>query len=79
MSKTIDIYTEAKRAHLEIDSHYSDLYLRSGPEADALVRLRRLQSGMAPERKFTSNIDGKSWWDIPFAFSPYWEKRQRKA
>ena len=33
----LDIYTEAKAQGLEMDNHESDLYLKCGKEADALV------------------------------------------
>jgi hypothetical protein len=55
----------------EIDSHESDLYVRATPQALAIVR----QSGWS-YKPFYSRIDGQLWLDVPFAYEPFWERRQ---
>lgn len=66
-------YDAAVAAGCEIDHHESDLYLKCSPEADAIVK----RFGCSAER-FRSQIDGALWWDIPFAFLPWWERRASK-
>jgi len=69
-----DPYAELLAIGAEINSHYSDLYVRATPEALAVVR----STGWTYEL-FTSQIDGKTWIDIAFAYTPYWERKQAKA
>jgi hypothetical protein len=46
------------------------------PATEALVKDYEFASNVT---RFTSNIDGEQWFDIPFAFDPYWEAKQRIA
>ena len=72
-----DLYAELKAAGCEIDNHESDLYVRSTPHSERIV----YQSGPAaywssfPARRFMSNLDGKLWIEVPFAFTPFWDAR----
>lgn len=59
-----------------IGSHESDLYLKVTPEATALVEHYQFRSNV---EKFRSNIDGTFWYDIPFAFTPYWNAKEKQA
>lgn len=67
-----DLYQAVLDGNLEHDSHYSDLYLRATPEARALISRYKFKANV---QAFTSQIDGKLWLDVPFAFTPYWEKQ----
>lgn len=65
----MEIYYKLLAAGVKIDSHESDLYAEATPEAIEL-------SKNEPNRSFfTSQIDGKRWIEIPFAYMPYWEKK----
>ena len=55
----------------EISSHESDLYLKCTPVSENLVSGYEFKQIV---RKFTSNIDGCMWFDIPFANDLYWDK-----
>lgn len=57
----------------EIDSHASDLYVKSTPEVLALVQLSEKNYST-----FKSNIDGETWIDIPFAYDPFWEMKLKQ-
>lgn len=53
----------------DIDHHCSDLYLCKTPEASALIRRYKFANQVTT---FRSHLDGKIWYEIPFAFTPYW-------
>ena len=72
MSKTrcINVYDELKAAGIPIDNHESDLYALYTPDSIRIVK----ESGHS-WTVFVSQIDGKLWLDIPFAYSPFWDGR----
>lgn len=72
-----NIYERAVAAGLTISSHESDLYIKSTPEADELIRVHRLTAATANERKFVADDGTGVWWDCPFAYQPYWDARTR--
>lgn len=67
------IYERAKELGIEIGSHESDLYLPVNDQTRELVKEHRANGGSAST--FINNIDGKLWYDIPFHYDPWWEKR----
>lgn len=71
MQKTNDLYADCLAAGLETDSHESDLYIKDCTKARALLDKYGL-----PEKPFTSQIDGKSWLEVPFMYTPFWEKKK---
>lgn len=61
-----------------LDSHESDLYVKSTPESDAIVRGWLDENGYSEghsAKKFRDEIDHEPWWDVAFAYDPYWAKR----
>lgn len=70
----MSLYTALKAAGCEIDNHESDLYIRCTPEACKIME--RFEKRGTP---FTSNIDGKLWFDVPFMFEPWWTARAPKV
>jgi hypothetical protein len=68
------LYQELVAAGCEIGNHESDLHVKVTPESRAIVErwcwVDKLYRGAS---LFRSNIDGSQWWDIPFAFDPFWE------
>lgn len=58
----------------EVDSHYSDLYLKVTPESTELInslpKIYRL--GGAFTSRFISNIDKEPWYEIAFG-NPYYD------
>jgi hypothetical protein len=69
-----NIYTEAKRLGIPMDSHESDLYLKVTPESSELVK-KYDRNKIA--KQFTNQIDHTLWYDLPFMFAPFWENKQR--
>ena len=58
----------------QIDHHESDLYVLDTPVARLVIRqFGRESSG------FTSQIDGKRWLDVPFAYEPFWKKKSKRS
>ena len=58
----------------DIDHHCSDLYLRKTRQSEKLINDYEYRSQVSV---FTSNIDNRLWYEIPFAYTPYWERRQQ--
>lgn len=68
----MSIYKEMVEAGVENSSHESDLYVPVNMVTTQLVEAYEHKNNVT---MFTSNIDGKRWYDIPFAFDPYWESK----
>lgn len=63
--------TAIKTLPLEhIDHHESDLYILKTPESSAIIKAYEF-STMVEE--FLSPLDNRIWYDVPFAYEPYWE------
>lgn len=72
-AKHATLYDACVAAGLAIDSHESDMYLLDTPKAVALiVTYRGVRHGA---KRFRSAVDGNLWWDVPFAFAPFWRSR----
>jgi lipopolysaccharide biosynthesis regulator YciM len=55
----------------EIGTHCSDLYLLKNSVSEKLVSQYEFRCNVTT---FRSQIDGKIWFDIPFAYYPYFKK-----
>lgn len=66
------IYDQMKASGIPIDSHESDLYAKVTDESREIVREYPFKGNV---RVFKSEVDGTLWYDIPFAYTPWWEKR----
>jgi hypothetical protein len=69
-----DIYHDLLAAGVPLDSHESDLYAKVTPASRAIVT----RSGHS-FTVFRSQIDGALWFDLPFAYLPFWERVQWRA
>ena len=70
----MDIYQKAVESMQgnEIDHHQSDLYLKVTPISQELVNNYEFKGNV---KRFYSRVDNSSWFDIPFAYSPYWMRK----
>jgi hypothetical protein len=69
------VYNAMIAAGVPTDSHESDLYVPVTPTSMAILnRLARPVNVTT----FTSRIDGALWYDIPFAYTPWWDARWAK-
>lgn len=58
-----------------LDHHESDLYVLITPEAAEVVRAYYADKGYGTPPAFTSQLDGKRWWDCPFQYLPFLTKK----
>lgn len=72
------LYQELVAAGCEIDSNESDLYVKVTPQSRAIIErwcwVNKQHRGIS---LFRSDTDNAMWWDVPFAFDPFWEARQK--
>lgn len=71
----MSIYDQLKAANVELDHHESDLYAPVNDTTRAIVKEYKFRSNVTT---FTSQIDHTLWYDIPFAYLPFWEKAARR-
>jgi hypothetical protein len=67
----VSIYEELKEAGVPVDSHESDLYAKVTPVSRGILARYPKQSRSC----FTSRVDKTAWFDIPFAYDPWWKER----
>ena len=70
------IYEKLKTANVPMDNHESDLYAKVTPESTELLRTYQFKGQV---HTFKSQIDNALWFDIPFAYQPYWENKRREV
>lgn len=58
----------------DIDHHESDLYLRKTPASEKLVAQYSYRNIVTT---FRCAIEHDVWYEIPFAYDPFWEERRR--
>lgn len=66
----MDATTPAERDH-----HCSDLYVKATPETTRIIRQYEYRRQIATFRDQT-DPQRALWYDIPFAYLPYWENHQ---
>lgn len=69
--KTIYEKAQKEMRQDEISHHESDLYLKKNEVSEKLVKNYEFKNGV---KMFVSQIDGMMWYDIPFAYDPFWNK-----
>ena len=55
----------------DIDHHDSDLYVRKTPKSTEIINRLTTKSLLST---FKDNIDGDIWYELPFCFSPHFQK-----
>lgn len=73
--KSMGIYKQLKEAGVPLDNHESDLYAKVTPESKRIVDEAK-EEGLSSVTVFKSDTDGALWYDIPFAYEPWWEARK---
>ena len=74
MKKELSIYEQMKAAGVTIANHCSDLYAEVNEKSTAIVAAYEFKCNVTT---FQSAIEGEGcFYDIPFAFDPYWQKRE---
>lgn len=70
----MSIYTDAKELNIPIDHHESDLYIKQTNDSEKLFCKYRNKYKFG---LFISQIDHQLWYDIPFAYEPFWGNKPR--
>ena len=71
---TATLYSDLLAAGVPMDNHESDLYFQD--TADSRAILARFPDKAKLARPFWNALDSKeTWWGVPFAFLPWWERR----
>lgn len=65
------LYQDVLESGIECSNHESDLYVLANSDSLSIIK----KHNVAYYSSFKSNIDGKLWYDIPFMFDPFWQKR----
>lgn len=70
----MSLYEALMAAGIPVDNHESDLYAPDTPQVREI--LARYPISQSNTRRFINQVEGGQWLDIPFAFDPWWIKRQ---
>jgi len=70
---TATLYGDLLAAGVPMDNHESDLHFAD--TADSRAILARFPESAKIARRFPNQLGGGTWWDVPFAFLPWWERR----
>lgn len=75
MKKMSEVYAElvAAMPPEEIDHHESDLYVKATPVSIRIIKEADIPHGMA--ERFVDQITGTVWYDLAFAYMPFWAER----
>ena len=65
------LYQDLIEANIECSNWQSDLYFPVSEQSRNILAKYPVQKASATT--FKSNIDGKLWYDVPFAFEPFWD------
>lgn len=75
-----NVLMDAQISEMDIDNHFSDLYVRVTPETTELLRrYYEAQGAKRMPETFRSNLGDGQWYDIPFAYNTYWEDKMKKG
>lgn len=68
-----DINKAVKLRGIDFDSHESDLYIPKNEITEKIIEHYNFKNNVT---EFISQIDNCTWYDIPFAFNDFWEKKK---
>lgn len=72
--KSASIYEQMRDAGVQMDSHQSDLYVPVNETTTAILHNSDDLFANPRDLIFTNQTDGKQWYDLPFQFTPFWDK-----
>ncbi len=72
--KAETLFDAIKEAGIPYSNHESDLYFPVTEESRAI--LMRFAESKANATTFTNQVHRGLWYDIPFAYQPYWDAKQ---
>ena len=72
------LYEDCVKAGVKVEGRYSDLYIPVNEITTPLVEKHIKDGGARPET-FKSNIPPHDlWYDVPFAYTPYWVEKEKE-
>ena len=74
MNPKTPFFEQVKAAGIPFGNHESDLYIPVTPATTALIKAYKYKENVKP---FRSQIDNRLWYDIPFAYLPFWEQKAK--
>lgn len=74
---TPTLYRAILDAGIKFASHETDLYIPATDQTRAILKQFPLQDSI--KEPFTNQVEGGTWFDIPFAYLPAWEAKAIKA
>ena len=69
------IYEQLLEKNIPVSNHESDLYAKCTSESKIIIDAYEHRSNVTT---FKNNLDGKFWYDIPFAYDPFWNKKENQ-
>lgn len=72
MMTSSELYDAVVAAGIQMYNHESDLYIPVTPATIDLIGEYEFSKNVT---QFRSNIDDRMWFDIPFAYQPFWDRR----
>lgn len=69
----MSLYTDLIEAGIDVSNWQSDLYFPVTDKSREILSRHPTQKSNA--RTFRNNVTGKTCYDVPFAYDPYWESR----
>jgi hypothetical protein len=74
----VSLYEELCAAGIETEHHFSDLYFPINAAATEILKRHPIHARNA--RKFMHGVHRELWYyDVPFAFTPYWESKIKEG
>jgi len=70
------IYQKMVELGVPISHHFSDLYVPMTVETMRIIDEYEFKTNV---RTFTNQVVGGTWYDIPFAYEPYWTEKGAKT
>jgi len=74
MLTSYELWEKVLACGIEYNCHASDLYL---PVNDQTIKLISEYQFKQNVTRFRSNLDKTFWYDIPFAYYPFWERVEK--
>lgn len=69
-----NLYDECVVREIPTHNHYSDLYIPVTEETAEIIRYYNLSA-----EKFTNQVEGGLWYDVPFEYMPFWRNVYNEA
>jgi hypothetical protein len=72
------VYAECLAAGVPMASHYSDLYIPANDQTREILKRCGKKVDGHNVSTFINQVEGGTWYDVPFAYLPYWEAKQTR-